>query len=268
MIAGVLNVSPESFYRGSVHGADTLLRAAEAMVEAGAEILDVGAMSTAPYLGGRVDADEERERLAAAVGLLAGKVAAAISVDTARVEPAAAALDAGATIVNDVTGLADDRLGTLIAARGAGAILMASPAAAARSRRDPKVAGDPVAFVHACLSDALDRARAAGIPDDSIVLDPGVGFFLDAPDERARWDVTVLARVGELAALGRPLAVGVSRKSFLGVLTGRGDPHERLAGSLAATAIAVLGGAALIRTHDPAETRDAVRVAERVAEAE
>ena len=267
MIVGVLNVSPESFYRGSVHGAETLLRAAETMVEAGAAILDVGAMSTAPYLTGRIDADEERERLLAAVELLAGKVAAAISVDTARVEPAAAALDAGATIVNDVTGLADDRHAALIAARGAGAIVMASETAAARSRRDPRAAGDPVAFVHACLADALDRARAAGIPDDSIALDPGIGFFLDAPAERATWDVTVLARLAELLALGRPIAVGVSRKSFVGALTGRGDPDDRLAGSLAATAVAVLGGAALIRTHDPAETRDAIRVAERLAEA-
>ena len=267
MIAGVLNVSPESFYRGSVHGAETLLRAAETLVEAGAAILDVGAMSTAPYLAGRIDPDEERERLVGAVELLAGKITAAISVDTARPEPAAAALDAGATIVNDVTGLADDRLAALIAARDAGAVVMASPTAAARNRRDPRAAGDPVAFVHACLSDALDRACAAGIPDDSIVLDPGIGFFLDAPDERASWDVAVLARLAELTALARPIAVGVSRKSFVGALTGRGDPHDRLAGSLAATVVAVLGGAALIRTHDPAETRDAVRVAERLAAA-
>jgi dihydropteroate synthase len=99
------------------------------------------------------------------------------------------------------------------------------------------------------------------------VLDPGIGFFRDTPIEWHQWDTTVLAQLGELRALGRPLAVGVSRKSFIGAITGHAQPKDRLPGSLAATAVAVLNGASVIRTHDVAETLDAVRVAERVREA-
>src|SRR5437762_2951662 len=110
-------------------------------------------------------------------------------------------------------------------------------------------------------------ARAAGVPEERIVLDPGIGFFRDAGVVWHAWDVAVLAGLPALAALGRPLCVGVSRKSFVGAITGRDDPAARLPGSLAATAAAVLGGAALIRAHDVAETVDAVRVAERVRRA-
>jgi dihydropteroate synthase len=121
--------------------------------------------------------------------------------------------------------------------------------------------------VRAILGEALARARGAGIPDDRIVLDPGVGFFRDGPMAWHEWDVAVLAGLAVLRDLGRPLCVGVSRKSFIGALTGREATEARLAGSLAATTAAVLGGAALIRTHDVRETRDAVRVAERIRQA-
>jgi dihydropteroate synthase len=121
--------------------------------------------------------------------------------------------------------------------------------------------------VRRLLAEALDRARAAGIPEARIVLDPGIGFFRQASVPWDEWDVAVVGGLGALAGLGRPLAVGLSRKSFLGALTGRTEPGERLAGSLAATAAAVLNGAALIRTHDVAETLDAVRVAERLRRA-
>ena len=264
VIVGVLNVSPESFYPGSVYAGEALMRAAGAMVDAGAAMLDIGAMSTAPYLAGRIDARAERDRLVAAIEVVASKATVSISVDTSRVEPAAAALVAGATVVNDVTGLADPALARLVAVRGVGCLAMASPASAAAGGRDPRTATAPVAFVARCLADALERARAAGIPDDRVVLDPGIGFFLDEPNARAAWDATILAGLRELTTFARPIAVGVSRKSFIGTLTGRSDPAGRLPGSLAATAVAVLGGAALVRTHDVPETRDAVRVAERV----
>jgi dihydropteroate synthase len=117
------------------------------------------------------------------------------------------------------------------------------------------------------LEQALARARAAGIADEEIVLDPGIGFFRREAVPWDEWDVRVLAGLSGLAVLGRPLGLGVSRKSFLGAITRQGDPARRLAGSLAATAAAVLEGAALIRTHDVADTVDAVRVAERVRRA-
>lgn len=265
VVMGVLNVSPESFYAGSVYASDALVSAAQAMVDAGAALLDVGAMSTAPYLAGGVSIDQERDRLVAAVETLAGKVFVPISVDTARVEPAAAAFDVGASVLNDVTGLTDAVLARLVAARGVSVIVMASPIAAAAAGLDPRGARDPVSLVSDCLAAALRRARAAGIADERVVIDPGLGFFLEREDARAAWDLAALARLRDLEALGRPVAVGVSRKSFIGRVTGRRDPAERLAGSLAATTIAVLGGAALIRTHDVAATLDAVRVAERLA---
>jgi dihydropteroate synthase len=255
-IVGVLNVSPESFYGGSVHtDPDDLLRAADDMVAAGAAILDVGAMSTAPYLETRIGEDEEAERLARAVGRLAAKCAVPVSADTCRAGPARAALDAGAAIVNDVTGLrGDPRMAALIAARGAGTILMAHPAA----HREP---ADPIETVARVLGESLALARAAGVAEERIVLDPGIGFFRNGPVLWYEWDAGVITHLGRLRVLGRPLCVGVSRKSFIGAFTGRDEPGQRLAGSLAATAVAVVNGAALIRTHDVAETRDAVRVA-------
>ena len=113
----------------------------------------------------------------------------------------------------------------------------------------------------------MQRARRAGIPDERIVVDPGIGFFRDEGVAWPEWDVAVLAGLGALRRLGRPLCVGVSRKSFLAAITGRESTADRLPGSLAATAVAVLGGAALVRAHDVAEALDAIRVAERIRQA-
>ncbi|MGH7314209.1 MAG: dihydropteroate synthase [Candidatus Rokuibacteriota bacterium] len=124
-----------------------------------------------------------------------------------------------------------------------------------------------MAAVKVLLEQALARARAAGIADEEIVLDPGIGFFRHEAVSWDEWDARVLAGLSGLTALGRPLGLGVSRKSFLGAITGQEEPARRLAGSLAATAVAVLEGAALIRTHDVADTVDAVRVAERLRRA-
>lgn len=265
---GALNVSPESFYAGSVYRLDALLSAALAMVEGGASLIDVGARSTAPYRPTAAGEDEERERLVRAMEALAGKVPVPISADTVRSPVARAALDAGARVINDVSGLRDPSMARLVRERGPGLILMASPEPTATGRRPaPDPRASPVACVKALLAAALERARTAGIAEEHLVLDPGIGFFRDEPVPWDEWDVQVLAGLGSLCALGRPLCVGVSRKSFIGALTGRARPEERLAGSLAATTVAVLNGAALIRTHDVAETQDAVRVAERVRRA-
>jgi dihydropteroate synthase len=259
-IIGVLNVSPESFYGGSIHTEpDDLVRAADAMVAAGAGILDVGGMSTAPYLPTRISEAEESDRLARAVGRLATKYEVPISVDTFRSGPARAALDAGAAIVNDVTGLrGDPDMAALVVARGAGLILMAHRAPGGLPTAGRRA---PIEAVSRALVESLALARGAGIADERIVLDPGIGFIRDGHLPWYEWDAAIIAHLDELRALGRPVCVGVSRKSFIGALAGRDRPAERLAGSLAATAVAVRHGAALIRTHDVAESRDAVRVA-------
>ena len=258
---GALNVSPESFHGASIHiDPDDLRAAALAMVDAGAALIDVGARSTAPYGTSSVSDADERERLARAVDALAAKVPVPISADTARPGPARAALDAGARVINDVSGLRHPEVASLVRERGAGAILMAFPNEAP-SRLSP------VASVKTLLEEALERAHAAGIPDERVVLDPGIGFFRAERVPWDEWDVTVLAGLGELSALGRPLCIGVSRKSFLGAIIGRPRTEDRLAGSLAATAVAVWNGASVVRTHDVAETVDAVRISERIRRA-
>jgi len=261
-VVGALNVSPESFYSGSVvTDADRLLRAAQAMAEAGAAWLDVGAMSTAPYLEARIPETQEADRLHWAVGLLTAKLDIPVSADTSRVLPARAALESGARLLNDVSGLAADAgLARLAADAGAGLVLMAAPAAA-------PAPGAPIETVRASLVGSLARARAAGVPDDRILLDPGIGFFRDPGIAWPEWDCRVLAGLPALRSLGRPLYVGVSRKSFIGALAGVPDPADRLPGTLAATAAAVLGGAHVIRAHDVAETAQAVRIAQAIRRA-
>src|SRR5213594_2610471 len=260
-VMGVINVSPESFHAGSVYrGDDAVIAAALGMVEAGAALIDVGARSSAPYLETAVSEAEETQRLVRAVSALAAKLPVPVSADTCRPSVARAALEAGARVVNDVSALAEPALARVAAQHDAGLIVMAAPG---RGR----TMDAPVATVTRILRAALATAREAGVPVERVVLDPGIGFFRDADIAWHAWDVAVLAGLPALAGLGRPLCVGVPRKSFVGAITGRDDPAARLSGSLAATAAAVLGGAALIRTHDVAETVDAVRVAERVRRA-
>ena len=270
-VVGVLNLSPESFHAGSVYTRDDdLLGAALGMVEAGAALIDVGARSSAPYLPTGISESEETERLVRAVGMLAAKLPVPVSADTSRPAVARAALQAGARVVNDVSALAEPALARVVAEHDAGLVIGASPARPVPAEGGLSEMGrveEPIITVRRILERALAAARTAGVPEERIVLDPGVGFFRDAGVPWHLWDVAVLAGLPALAGLGRPLCVGVSRKSFVGAITGREDPAARLPGSLAATAAAVLGGAALIRTHDVAETVDAVRVAERVRRA-
>jgi dihydropteroate synthase len=255
-ILGAINVSPESFYPDSVPATEADLRArARRMVDEGADLLDLGAMSTAPYKQTLIDEPEEIRRLAGAVSAVRAVTDVPLSVDTSRATAARAALDAGAKIVNDVTGLrGDPGMGDLVAKRAEGIVLMASP-----SGQEPP---DPLGVVQALLSASVRRAWKAGIPAHRIILDPGIGFFRETGLSWDRWDCEILRRLGELRGLDHPIAVGVSRKSFLGKLLDKPDPADRLAGSLAATAVAVLNGAHLVRTHEVAATRDAIRVAE------
>jgi len=225
------------------------------MVAEGADLLDIGAMSTAPYKETWISEDEEIRRLVPAVAVVRAAVAVPLSADTARAGVARAALEAGAQVINDVTGLrGDPALAPLAATRSQGLLLMAAPAG--------RVAPPPIPAVRSLLRQSLALAERAGMPRDRLLLDPGIGFFRDTGMPWAEWDCEVLRRLRELADLGCPLAVGVSRKSFLGALLDQPDPADRLPASLAATAAAVLHGAHAVRTHDVAATRDAIRVAE------
>ena len=253
-VVGAINVSPESFYSGSVRRDRAALRQlALQMVDEGADILDIGAMSTAPYLKGAISEQEEEERMVAAVRTVREAVAVPISADTQRSRVAAAALYAGASIINDVSGLSRDPAMATLAGRAAGVILMAC-------EQGPSTA-EPVAMIVRLLRTCLARARAASVPPQRVVLDPGIGFFRQAVVPWPDLDCIVLAQLSRLRRLGRPILVGVSRKSFIGKITGRPTPAERLHGSVGAAAVAVYNGAALIRTHDVAATVDAMRIA-------
>jgi dihydropteroate synthase len=254
-LVGAINVSPESFYKDSVAATEeTLCRRAAQMVAEGADFLDIGAMSTAPYLDTAITEEDEIARLTRAIRALRGAVSIPISVDTTRARAARAALEAGARIVNDVSGLRGDPEMAAVAKDAEGLILMAREAC--------PDAADPLSTVTALLDQSLRTARRAHIPDAQIVLDPGIGFFRNSAVSWERWDCAVLQGLEALRELGRPILVGLSRKSFIGRILDRPDPRDRLAGSLAATAVSVLHGAHLVRTHDVGPTRDAVRMVE------
>lgn len=259
-IAGVINLSPESFYGGSVRtAAESLAAQAEAMAREGADMLDLGAMSTAPYKRTQISLAEEIRRLEGAVALVRRCSGLPVSVDTPRAEAAAAALAAGATVVNAVAGFEIPELAQVVARSARGLVIMA--------RERPGAPADPIGQVRFSWQQDLAIAMEAGIDPGRIVLDPGIGFFRSGPLAWHEWDCQVLRELRRLTEAGHPLYVGVSRKSFIGERLGRPDPADRLAGSLAATTLAVAHGAAMIRTHDVAATRDAVRLAEAVLRA-
>ena len=195
--------------------------------------------------------------LAQAVEAAAAAVSIPISADTQRARPARAALQAGARIINDVSGLRHDpALAGLIAHSGAGAILMAS-------EQHPQ-SGPPLERIRNALRDSLTRAQQAGIPRRQIVLDPGIGFFRKPGMAWDEWDCLVLRALADLRSFGFPLLVGASRKSFIGKILDQPKARDRLIGSLTCAAIAVVNGAHIIRTHDVKETLEAVRMAERL----
>jgi dihydropteroate synthase len=266
-VMGVINVSPESFYKGSVTTQiDVIRRRAEAMVVDGAAIIDVGAMSTAPYLSTQISLEEEIHRLVSAIRVINDTVHLPISVDTTRAAAAESAIKMGAKIINDVTGLkGDPQMAKIIAHHGVSTILMAHDPK--ESRRDDA----PITRIKASLDESLNLSHTAGIDTEKIAVDPGLGFFRRegagigfSPTKDLpwyAWDCTVIRELSKLRDLGRPLCVSASRKSFIGKILDHKRPEERLIGSLAAAAIATFNGAHLIRTHDVRESVEAVKTA-------
>jgi len=257
-VMAALNVSPESFYQGSIHtDPKQLAETAQAMASEGADIIDIGAMSTAPYLKTDISIHEETQRLVCAVAEVLAHVSVPISTDTKRALPAQAALAAGARIINDVSGLKHDPdMAPFIAQSGVGVVIMAS--------EPTPQSGPPLERIRNALVDSLDIAEHAGIPKDAIVLDPGIGFFREPGIPWDEWDCAVLRELSDLRSLGFPLLVGTSRKSFIGKILDQPNAQDRLIGSLTCAAIAVANGAHIIRTHDVKETIEAVRMAERL----
>lgn len=268
VVMGVINVTPDSFSDGGVHlDADRAAAAALAMLEFGAAIVDVGGESTRPSHYGaarEVPADEEIARVVPVIAAIRARTGAPISVDTRKAAVAREALAAGADLVNDVSALRfDPAMAATIAGAGAGAILMHMKGLDPRSMQDDVTYAHLLADVAEHLEDAASRAIAAGVPPGSIAVDPGLGF-----GKTPEGNLLLLRHLRALAALGRPVAVGASRKGFVRRFSGLPDDapaSERLPGSLAALSAAAAGGAAILRVHDVPESVRFLRFSAAVA---
>ncbi|WP_354701264.1 Dihydropteroate synthase [Paraconexibacter sp. AEG42_29] len=254
-LMGVVNVTPDSFSDGGrwIDPAAAIAHGRQLLAE-GAGILDVGGESTRPGAL-PVAADAEIARVVPVVSGLAG-LDVQVSVDTSKASVAAAALAAGASYVNDVTAFrGDPELAGLVADRGCDCCLMHMQGEPRTMQHAPRY-GDVVDDVKAFLEGRVAAAVAAGVREDRIQLDPGIGF-----GKTVDHNLALLARLDELVALGFPVVVGTSRKSFLGALTGRTEPAERVAATVAANVLAFTRGGRTFRVHDVAAARDALIVA-------
>ena len=252
LVMGIVNAGPDSFSDAvRLSTLDAQVAHARRLVAEGADIVDVGGESGVTYTPPSAPAVEATRVVPLVERLAADGVT--VSVDTWKPAVAAAALDAGAAMINDTSGLADVRLAELCAEHGAGLVVMHTRAAP-KVERFADYGGGVVADVVAFLSHRCAAARAAGVADEQLVLDPGPDFA-KTPAET----VAVLQAIDRLHALGRPLLLAVSRKYFIGAITGR-PPAERLAGTLAAVGWAADAGAAIVRVHDVAAAVDLLRV--------
>jgi dihydropteroate synthase len=256
-LMGIVNASPDSFSDAGIHRTlDDRVALAAALLEAGADLIDIGGESGVTGVPPVVAADEIA-RVVPLIERVVGELGAHVSVDTYKPEVARAAVGAGAAIVNDVSGLRDPALADVCAETGAGLVLMHTRAAPKQKLLDPGLDGQVVGDVERFLSERIELALERGVGIDQIVLDPGPDF-----GKTPAQTVEVLRALPSLHALGRPLLLAVSRKDFIGAITLR-PPRERLAGTLAAIGFGVDAGAHILRVHDVAEVADflAVRAA-------
>jgi dihydropteroate synthase len=260
-VMGIVNVTPDSFSGDGLLGhvsergggsVEAALVRARRMVEDGADILDVGGESTRPGHEPVSEGEEAARVLPVIAAIHSALPDVPISIDTSKAAVAAAALDAGATLLNDVWGVSpDDSMVRLAAARRVPIVLM--------HNRSEAVYADFTAELMADLSAAVDRALAAGVPSESIIVDPGFGFG-KTPEQ----NLAALREIGRLRAYGRPVLLGTSRKSTIGRILGGAPPEDRLEGTLATTALGIAAGADIVRVHDVLANARAARVADAI----
>jgi dihydropteroate synthase len=256
LVMGILNVTPDSFSDGGAFIEPRLaIQHAQRMIEEGADIIDIGAESTRPYTGARpATLEDELARLNPVLPFVL-QLGIPVSIDTMKPEVALWAVAQGASIVNDVWGLQrDPNMARVVAEHGAGIIIMHN-----RYKADPTI--NIISDINAFFSHSLEIAARAGIPPDRIVLDPGIGFG-KTPEQ----SIQAIARLEAFKHFGMPLLVGASRKRFIDAVS-PSEPMERLGGSVAAHVLAYINGADIIRTHDVAETLQALRVASALRDA-
>jgi dihydropteroate synthase len=255
VVMGVVNVTPDSFSDGGLYlERDAAVAHGRRLADEGAAILDVGGESTRPGAE-PVTEPEELRRALPVVEELAGDGSADVCIDTVKAGVARRALAAGATIVNDVSAFRfAPEIAGLVAGAGARCVLMHMLGEPRTMQLDPRY-DDVVSEVKAFLEERLAFAVGQGVPEEHVWLDPGIGF-----GKTSEHNLELIRRLGELVALGRPVVIGTSRKSFLGRLTGR-PAHERLAGTIATNVLAFERGASVFRVHDVAAVADALAVA-------
>ena len=256
VLMGVLNVTPDSFSDGAEFlDPDKAVARAASLLDEGALIVDIGGESTRPG-SEPVSPDEELRRVMPVLrGLLAVRPEAVVSIDTYRASTAEAVLDAGAHIVNDVTALRDPRMVGVVAERGCSIVLMHMRGEPKSMQQGPCYE-DVVREVRDFLARRTERALQAGVEEENIIIDPGIGF-----GKTLEHNLTLLNRLGALVELGFPVLVGASRKSFLGRIVGSGSPKERLFGTVATNVIAYEQGVSLFRVHDVRANREALAIA-------
>jgi len=260
-VMGILNITPDSFSDGGRYfNPDGALRHGLEMVEHGADLLDVGGESTRPG-SDPVSADEEWRRIGPVIRDLAAKVDVPLSVDTMKPEVAAKAIHAGASIVNDVSGMREPSMVRVVASSRVGAVVMHMLGNPKTMQAHPQY-DDVVGEVRSFLSERIRFLEAAGVPSEAVAVDPGIGF-----GKTQEHNLALLRNLDQIGALGHPVVVGVSRKSFIERLGG-GESGDRLPGSLAAASLAVVKGAHVVRVHDVRETVRAMRVADALARGE
>jgi len=265
-IMGILNTSPESFYKKSIKTTKQQITDTIKQMEIdGADFIDVGGMSTAPYLSTSVSEKTESQRILNAIKIIQNVSNIPISVDTCRANVAKSALEYGIEIINDISGLKyDDKMINVIREYRPSLILCAF---------DSKTISGNIQSTKNLLKDSLKIAKTAGIPSSKIVLDPAVGFFRKSGKGsfftkiKSDWLERDLSIIQNLRSIKQqyPILISVSNKSFIGKLLGKENASDRLFGSLAAEVVSVLNGADIIRTHNVAETKDAVTVAEKLS---
>ncbi len=262
-LMGVVNVTPDSFSDGGdFFSPDAAVEQAHKLVEAGAHIIDVGGESTRPG-SDPVSIQEEVERVVPVIKALSSNIPVPLSIDTYKPEVAHAALKAGAKIVNDIGGLREDSAMADLVAEHKVPIILMHMKGKPKTMQDNPVYDDLILEVYSSLAKSAASALSAGVEKNRIILDPGIGFGKSFED-----NLKLLDRLHEFTGLGFPICIGVSRKAFIGATLGIQEPKDRLIGSIAASVIAIRGGAKIIRTHDVMETAQAAKLADAITNGE
>jgi dihydropteroate synthase len=260
-IMGVINLSPESFYNGSIKiGPGNILQAAIRQVKEGADIIDLGAKSTAPYLETEITPEAETDRALKGLEIILNEVSKPISIDTTQASVAEAAINAGAKLINDISGFhIDSKIAEIAREYDVPVIIGAYDI--------NRFTGNPTEKVIQALRSSLDIAEKVKLDVGKIIVDPDIGFHRIKDFKWYKIDAHILMNLQKLIkAFDLPVCIGLSRKSFIGKILDIKEPKNRLYGSLGATSIAVLHGANIIRTHDVRETLESIRVIEKIKE--